>query len=205
MNFEEGLQKVSKANEQIVDANQMVADVIMNVYLFTWRWWIGLALIVLPWVAWVILRDKRSTGRLLCAGLFIMIFSAVWDTIGIENGLWSYPVKVVPSPTLSFSFRLSVLPVLCMLFIQYMPRLHASIKGPLYGAIGAFIGMPLLASIDLYKKLNWAYPYSFFILTGMYWMAYWLYNLNSFARVEDASPQPADRWNAPSRNREKAR
>jgi hypothetical protein len=190
MNFEEGLTKVNEANEKIVDANSMVTDVIMNVYIFTWKWWVGVALIVVPWAAWLFLREKKSTGRLLCAGLFIMIFSAVLDTFGIENGLWSYPVKVIPSPTLSFSFRLSVLPVWGMLFIQYKPQVHPFVKALLYAGIAAFVGMPLLSMIDLYKKINWAYPYSFFILTGMYLISYWLYNLQSFEKV---SPTPSGR------------
>ncbi|MCR2803564.1 CBO0543 family protein [Paenibacillus soyae] len=183
MSLDEGLEKVSEANEQIVEANGIVADVIMNAFLFTWQWWLGVALIVVPWFIWFVIRDRQSTGRLLSAGLFVMIFSAVLDTIGIESGLWSYPIKVIPSPTLSFSFRLSVLPVLAMLFIQIKPHLNPFVKAVVYGIIAAYVGLPLLTLIDMYKKINWAYTYSFLILTGMYLAAYGLYNLNSFERV----------------------
>ncbi|WP_438446970.1 CBO0543 family protein [Gorillibacterium sp. sgz5001074] len=184
MDFDEGLKKVNEANQQIVDANSTVTDVIMSTFIFTWRWWFGVALIVLPWVTWFIFRDRKSTGRLLCAGFFVMIFSAVLDTLGIEFGLWSYPVKVVPSPTLSFSFRLSVLPVFAMFFIQIKPKVIAIIKAIIYAGVSAYIGMPILASIQMYKKLNWAYTYSFFILSSMYLIAHWLYNLQSYEKVQ---------------------
>ncbi|MFC4098492.1 CBO0543 family protein [Paenibacillus xanthanilyticus] len=184
MNFEEGLKKVDEANQQIVEANGMVMDVISTTFIYSWKWWFCAALIVVPWVTWFFIRERKSTGRLLCAGLFIMIFSAVLDTIGIENGLWAYPVKVIPSPTLSFSFRLSVLPVLGMVFIQYKPRIHPFLKAVVYAGFAAFVGLPLLATIDLYKKINWQYSYSFGILLGMYLTAHSLYNLNSYDKVQ---------------------
>ncbi|AFH61252.1 CBO0543 family protein [Paenibacillus caseinilyticus] len=188
MTFEEALKKVNEANEKIVEANRMVSDAIMHSFLFTWRWWIGVSLIVLPWIAWFIFRDKQSTGRLLTACFFVMIFSAVLDTIGIESGLWAYPVKVIPSPTLSFSFRLSVLPVLAMFFIQFKPKVNPFLKAIIYGSFAAFVGLPLLSMIDMYKRVRWEYAYSFFVLTGMYLCAYWLYNLNSFERVQTLKP-----------------
>jgi hypothetical protein len=191
MNFEEGLKKVNEANQQLVDANSMVTDVIMSTFIFTWRWWLGVAMIVIPWIVWFIFRDRKSTGRLLCAGFFVMIFSAVLDTLGIEFGLWAYPVKVVPSPTLSFSFRLSVLPVLAMFFIQIKPKVNPIIKSITYSGISAYVGLPLLASIHLYKKLNWAYTYSFFILSVMYLVAHWLYNLHSYEKVQTNSTSKA--------------
>ncbi|TYP68085.1 CBO0543 family protein [Paenibacillus methanolicus] len=195
MNFEEGLKKVDEANRQIVEANGMVTDVIATTFIYSWKWWFGVALIVVPWATWFIIRERKSTGRLLCAGLFIMIFSAVLDTLGIENGLWTYPVKVIPSPTISFSFRLSVLPVLAMVFIQYKPRIHPFLKAVVYGGGAAYIGLPLLATIDMYKKINWQYSYSFGILTVMYLTAYSLYNLNSYDKVQPEAKERTSRVN----------
>lgn len=184
MDYQEGLKQVEEANIQIVEANRVVSDVIRNVYIYHWNWYVGAALIVVPWMLWVIFRKKESTGRLLLAGLFVMIFSAVLDTFGIENGLWAYPVKVIPSPTLSFSYRLSALPVLAMFFIQMKPQLHTFIKGLLFSGVSAFVGLPLMAMIDLYKKINWSYTYSFLILYVMFVAAHWLSGLNSFKPLD---------------------
>lgn len=185
MDYQEALKKVEEANAQIVEANRTVQDVIFNVYIYRWNWYLAVALIIVPWVVWAIFRNRESTGRLLVAGLFVMIFSAVLDTVGIENGLWAYPVKVIPSPTLSFSYRLSALPVLAMFFIQYKPRIHPLLKGVIYSGLSAYVGLPLMAKVDLYKKVNWEYSYSFFILLTMYLVAHWLTQLKSFKAIEE--------------------
>lgn len=187
MDYQEGLSRVGDANSKIVEANGEVADVIFSVYIYHWNWYLAIFLIIAPWVIWAIFRKRESTARLLLAALFIMIFSAVLDTIGIENGLWAYPVKAIPSPTLSFSYRLSVLPVLAMLLIQYKPHVSPILKSILYAGVSAYVGLPLMSMVDLYKKLNWAYTYSFFILITMYLIAYWLTQLKSFKPI---SPGP---------------
>ena len=180
MNYEEGLQKVQEANEQLVAANRAVAQVIREVYIYQWNWYLSIAMVFIPWVLWAIFRKKDSSARLLVGGLFIMIFSAVLDTIGIENGLWAFPVKAIPSPTLSFSFRLSVLPVLAMFMMQIKPAVNPFIKAILFSGTSAFIGLPLLSMIDLYKKINWHLSYSFMILIVVYLVAHWLTHRNSF-------------------------
>lgn len=187
MDYQEALRTVEKANAQIVEANGIVWDVIRTVYIYHWNWYVGLAMIVIPWVLWALFRKKDSSGRLLTAGLFIMIFSAVFDTLGIENGLWSYPVKTVPSPTLSFSYRLSVLPVLAMFFIQVKPGFHPFLKAVVFAGLSAYVGLPLMTWMDMYKKIHWSYTYSFFILTAMYLVAYWLTRLESYNQLRDDS------------------
>lgn len=90
------------------------------------------------------------------------------------------PIKVVPIANLNFSFRLSVLPVLFMLFLQFKPQFNPFIKAVLYGALGAYVGLPILESIDLYKQIDWQLTYSFFILTGLYLLGHWFSRRKSF-------------------------
>ena len=184
MTYQEGLNLVDKASQKLVEANQMVVDSIMNAFIFTWRWWVAVAILIVPWILWAIFRKKESTARLLYAGFSIMILSAILDTIGVDNGLWVYPVKVIPSPSIGYSFRLSLLPVVVMFFIQYKPNFNPFIKAVLYGGLGAFVGMPILAMIDLYKKINWSYTYSFFILIVLYLVAHWFSRMNTFERIQ---------------------
>lgn len=205
MDYEEGLRRVSDANSRIVEANSEVADVIFSVYIYHWNWYLSLFLIIAPWVVWAIFRNRESTARLMMAALFIMIFSAVLDTVGIENGLWAYPVKAIPSPTLSFSYRLSVLPVFAMLLIQYKPQISPLLKAIFYGGISAYVGLPLMSMIDLYKKLNWAYTYSFFILMFMYLIAFWLTQLKSFKPIISSEPSRGGAEFHLVRKKEKAR
>lgn len=180
MNYQEGLNQIDKATLKISEANDLTIDSVMNAFLFTWQWWIALAMIVVPWIIWLIVRDRESSARLFSAGLLVMVLSEILDAIGVSFGLWAYPVKVIPVATVSFSFRLSVIPVLVMLLLQFKPQLNPFIKAVVFGGLGAYVGLPLLASMDLYKNIDWALTYSFIILVLTYLLAHWFSRSVSF-------------------------
>lgn len=183
MTFQEGLKQVEKANKTIVDANELIVDATMNAFLFTWSWWIALAMLVVPWFLWAIFRKRESSARLLFAGFIIMLLSTYLDGIGVDFGKWTYPVKVIPLPTISYSFRNSVIPVTIMFLIQFKPHINPFYKALGFGAFGAYVGMPIMSMLDLYKKVDWAYTYSFFILTALYLVGHWFSRRKSFEMI----------------------
>ncbi|WP_231889839.1 CBO0543 family protein [Oceanobacillus sp. Castelsardo] len=183
MTYQDGLNQIDKATQKITEANHLTVEAVMNAFLFTWQWWVALALIIVPWVIWAIFRDRQKSARLFSAGLLVMILSEIMDAIGVSLGKWSYPVKVVPIATVSFSFRLSVLPVFTMLLLQYKPQINPFIKAIIFGGAGAYIGLPLLGMIDLHKKIDWSINYSFIILALMYLLAHWYSRRNSFGEM----------------------
>lgn len=183
MTFQEGLKQVEKANKIIVHANELIVDATINAFLFTWSWWVALAMLIVPWVLWAIFRNRESSARLLFVGFIIMILSTNLDGIGVDYGKWTYPVKVIPLPTISYSFRYSVIPVTIMLLLQYKPHVNPFIKAFLFGVFGAFVGMPIMTMLDLYKKVDWAYTYSFLILTSLYLIAHWFSRRKSFEMI----------------------
>ncbi|MEY2196408.1 CBO0543 family protein [Neobacillus sp. BF23-41] len=182
MTYQEGLNQIDRATQELTKSNKLIVEAITDAFLFTWQWWIAVALIVVPWTIWVIYRKRESSARIFSAGLMVMVLSEILDTFGVSFGKWAYPVKVVPVATINFSFRLSVLPVILMLFLQFKPRFNPLIKAILYGGLGAYVGMPVLAMIDLYKKIDWTYTYSFFILTSSYLLAHWFSKRESFEK-----------------------
>ncbi|MGJ7922314.1 CBO0543 family protein [Neobacillus sp. LXY-4] len=183
MTYQEGLNQIDKATNKITEANQMIVEAVTDAFLFTWQWWIALVMIILPWTIWLILLNRENAARIFSAGLLVMVLSEILDTFGVSYGKWAYPVKIAPVATINFSFRLSVLPVVVMLLLQYKPRINPFIKAVSFGVFGAYIGLPILSKIDLYKKLDWAYTYSFLILTVFYLMAHWFSRLNSFEKI----------------------
>lgn len=183
MRYQEGLNQVDKATQKITEANQLIVEAIMNAFLFTWQWWVSLAMIVIPWVIWGIFRNRESSARIFSAGLLVMVLSEILDTVGVSFGKWAYPVKLVPVATINFSFRLSVLPVFVMLLLQYKPSFNPYLKAVIFGGLSAYVGIPVLGMIDLYKKIDWAYTYSFFILTSFYLIAHWVSRRNSFEKI----------------------
>jgi hypothetical protein len=184
MTYQEGLKQVDKATKMINEANELIVETVMNAFLFTWQWWVSLAMIVAPWIIWGIFRNRENTARLFSAGLLVMVLSEILDTLGVSFGKWAYPVKVVPVATLNFSFRLSVLPVFVMLLLQYKPNFNPYLKAVFFGALSAYIGIPVLAKFDLYKKIDWSFTYSFLILTSFYLLAHWFSRLNTFEKLE---------------------
>lgn len=183
MNYQDGLKQIDKSTKMISDANHLTIEAVMNAFLFTWQWWLALAMIVVPWAIWGVFRNRESSARILSAGLLVMVLSEILDTFGVSFGKWAYPVKVVPVATLNFSYRLSVLPVFLMLLLQFKPTYNPFVKAIFFGGLGAYVGMPLLAMIDLYKKIDWAFTYSFLILTLFYLTAHWFIQLNTFEKI----------------------
>ncbi|MFD2970589.1 hypothetical protein [Peribacillus deserti] len=58
--------------------------------LFTWQWWLGIGLTIIPWIIWLIYRKKDSSGRLLYSGTFVALLSVTLDNIGVQLSLWNY-------------------------------------------------------------------------------------------------------------------
>ncbi|MEH7549756.1 hypothetical protein FB550_101184 [Neobacillus bataviensis] len=187
MTYQEGLNQIDKATQKITEANQLIIDSIMNAFLFTWQWWIALVMLVVPWIIWGIFRERESSARIFSAGLLVIVLTEILDTVGVSFGKWAYPVKVIPVATLNFSFRLSVLPVLVMLLLQWKPRFNPYIKAIFFGGFSAYVGLPTLAIIDLYKKIDWNFTYSFFILTLLYLLAHWFSRIDTFKNIENVN------------------
>lgn len=57
--------------------------------LFTWQWWLGVILTILPWILWIIFRKSNSTDRLLYVGFFVIIISIFLDVLGTQ---WGYGI-----------------------------------------------------------------------------------------------------------------
>lgn len=183
MTVQEGLKQIEKSGQKIVEANQMVVDATMNAFLFTWKWWVAVGMLIIPWVLWAIFRKKESSARLLYSSFIVMIMSSSLDAFGVDFGKWSYPIKAIPLPTISYSFRYSLVPVMIMFFLQIKPNFNPFIKAVIFAGFGAYVGMPLMTMLDMYKKIDWAYTYSFFILTIMYLIAHWFSRRKSFEKL----------------------
>ncbi len=153
-----------------------------NVFL-TWRWWVGVGLIVIPWVIWFFVRRKESSARLLFAGLFVMLVSVILDLVGSFLGLWTYPYKVFPLMPELVPFDLSSLPVVTMVFLQYFLKVKPVIKALVYAGFGAFVFEPLMIWLKLYDNISWPHYYSFLILVVIYLIAHRLSKASSFAPV----------------------
>ncbi len=166
---------VESANEKYHQAFLEMAKIWRDYMLFGWRWWLDLALSILPWVLWFIVRDKKRTHNLLYAGLVILVLSSMSDMIGMSFGLWGYHSRVVPFFPAYVPWDFSVIPVTAMLFYQFLPKIKPFYKGLIFSAFGSFVVQPVFAWLGTYDPKVWRHYYSFPIVLIFYLIGYCFY------------------------------
>ncbi|WP_174615965.1 CBO0543 family protein [Virgibacillus ihumii] len=150
--------------------------------LFTWRWWLGIAIILAClWICYYLSRNE-SGNRLLFVGFFTALVAAGLDLIGVFFGLWEYRYEVFPSIDTYLPWDLLVVPTLVMVLIRFKPQVNPLVKALVLGAVTSFIGLPFLNWLGLYELLNWNYIYSFPIQVVIYLLA------DAVSRVEKFAP-----------------
>ncbi len=146
--------------------------------VFTWHWWLDVALSVLPWILWIIVRDKKNTHSLLYAGLFTMLVASFLCMIGVSQEGWNYNTLLLPYFPEFLPWDLSVMPVTAMLFYQFFPKINPWIKGIVFTTVASYVVEPIFIWLGLYEPNNWEHHYSFPIYFCIYMIGYWLYNKN---------------------------
>lgn len=129
--------------------------------LFTWQWWLGIALTVLPWFLWYLVSRKRADmDRLLYVSYIVMVIALCLDIIGDQIGLWHYRYNVIPHVPTFVPFDLTLVPVSVLITIQTFQNLNPVIKGVAYALASSYIGEPFFHAIDVYNLIHWRYMYS---------------------------------------------
>lgn len=168
---------IEKANDLMYEANMLILKVWLEEIVFSWRWWLEIAILILPWIFfWFFLRNKEDTYRLVGAGLFVMLVVTYMDTIGMALHLWGYPTKEVPLIPPYLTWDLSVIPVLVMAFLHYKPEVNPIWKSIILGLIGSLIIQPFAVIMGLYIPHHWKHYYSFPIAIVIYLAANYFYN-----------------------------
>ncbi|MBU8906654.1 CBO0543 family protein [Desertibacillus haloalkaliphilus] len=179
----EDLIRIQELFEQIHKINNEQIQIWIESIVFTWQWWVGIGLTLTPWIAWLILRKKESSLRLLTAGFFMMIIASWLDSLGIQLGLWIYKYEVIPFIPAFIPWDLSLMPVVTMFFLQVKPNINPFIKGIIFGFIAAFVAEPFFIWIEIYEPLNWEHIYSFPVYIILYIISHYLCNGKSFAAL----------------------
>jgi len=141
----------------------------------SWRWWVLLALLTVPWFIWYKLADKKKLPELSLFGLIIMVFTITLDEFGYELILWSYPAEVIPIFPRLTAIDYTVVPIFYMLIYQYFPTWKS-----FYWALGAmsilfsFVVEPIIVKLGFYMLIKWLYWYSFIIYIIMGLLARWI-------------------------------
>jgi len=174
---------VERANDLLHEANVVMLKTWINEIVFTWRWWIEISIMIIPWVYfWFFLRKKSDTYRLICAGFSTMIMSAYLDTVGLSLHLWGYPSQEVPLVPPYITWDLCAIPVITMIFLHYMPQINLIIKSIVLGVLGSFIVQPIAQLLGLYAPYHWKHWHSLPFVIIINLCANYIYNEFSFRR-----------------------
>jgi hypothetical protein len=149
--------------------------------LFTWQWWIGVGLSIIPWVLWLIFRKKESTLRLLTVGFFVMFLSTFLDSIGVQLGFWYYKHAPLPLIPAFFPWDTTLMPVVIMGLIQFKPKWNPYLKGLIFAVLTTFIGEPFFIWIELYQPTVWKHLYSLPIYFLIYLISSKIYHGKSYS------------------------
>ncbi|MBO1515585.1 CBO0543 family protein [Metabacillus bambusae] len=130
--------------------------------VFTWNWWVLLALLIIPWLIWFKYADRRRMLEILLFGALVVIITTSLDTVGNEIGLWVYPTQLIPLSNEAIEFDHSIVAVGFMLLYQYFRTWKTFVIALIFmAAIFSFIGEPLCHLLEAVLYIKWSYFYSF--------------------------------------------
>ncbi len=91
MNIEQKLQnEIERIAQEYEKIHNEVEALWSSQIVFTWHWWLDVGLSVLPWVLWLIVRDRKRQHSLFYAGLFAMLVAVMLDKVGVSQAGWKY-------------------------------------------------------------------------------------------------------------------
>ncbi|WP_335871303.1 CBO0543 family protein [Bacillus sp. 2205SS5-2] len=178
------IEEISNLHISIKALNDGYIEIWKKEMVLTWRWWLNVALLILPWFFWLIFRRKECTNRLLLAGLFVYVLTSVLDSVGVAFGLWMYaytPLPYIHSFFMPWDF--SSFPVMVMFLIQYKPNANPYIKAIIFACISAFLFEPIFVQLKVYKPLHWEHYFSFPFYFLIYVIAHRVSRRGNFEKI----------------------
>lgn len=136
--------------------------------LFKLRWWLLVVFVILIFIIWWKLVDKKRLPEILLYLALSAILVMAKVEFGEELTLWDYPVDIIPIFPPLTSLDLIGIPLIYSLVFQYFREnkifLWATI---ITTAIISFVMEPIMAWAELYELLRWEYYFNFPIYLGI--------------------------------------
>jgi hypothetical protein len=177
---------------ELIDANAKDAERVISEKIAIWAeyelfsglWWMGVGLAILPWIAWLIARPRKSTDRLLYVGGMVALFSVMADVLGDQFAFWHYRFNVIPILPTYIPWDITLMPVTVMFFLQIKPKANPYLKALLYAVLTSYVAEPVFHALHVYNPQHWRYSYSVPIQFALYLAAHWMMqHRNRFDRL----------------------
>ncbi|WP_238457932.1 CBO0543 family protein [Alkalihalobacterium alkalinitrilicum] len=171
---------------QIHELIQQKIQIWLDYVLFSGLWWLGIGLSIVPWIIWFIVRDKKSSDRLLYAGVTVMVISVMLDVLGDQLGFWHYRFSVIPILPTYVPWDICLMPVAIIILLQIKPRFSPVIKAISFALITSYLAEPFFEWIQIYQTLKWKYSYSVPIQIGIYLFAHYISRRKQFPKLSNS-------------------
>ncbi|OIJ16803.1 hypothetical protein BKP37_04535 [Anaerobacillus alkalilacustris] len=175
--------KIKELYEHISISTYDKFSIWLNSVVFTWQWWVGVGLSIIPWILWIFFRKKESTLRLLSVGFFVMFLSTFLDSIGAQLGLWYYKYAPLPFIPAFFPWDTTLMPVVIMFLLQIKPKTSPYFKGLIFAVGTSYVGEPFFIWIELYQPVAWKHIHSLPIYFLIYLISNKIYQGNSYYKI----------------------
>lgn len=135
--------------------------------LFSPGWFITLSVLLVIYIVWMILLDKRRIVQLLLIGSLSAVGFLIFDIILYGfYGFVEYPISLTPFKPSLFVVNVTIAPVVIMAVEQYVKSWKGFI---LWAAIGlgavTFVLLPIYTALEIIKfHNNWNYLIHFLYL-----------------------------------------
>jgi hypothetical protein len=130
--------------------------------IFSWTWFIEIALIFFPLLIWWKLVDKKRLLEICVFGLIVNMMAAFLDVAGSDYVLWEYPAHVLPQVALLIPVDYVIVPTIGMFVYQRFSTWRSFIiVSIIMSAFMAFLCEPFAVLINMYRLISWRYIYSF--------------------------------------------
>lgn len=166
----ENLKAALKLSEQHNNNVKQNMNHWLNHELFSWNWWLLVALTVIPLIIWIMVVDRKRLLEILLFGTLIIILTSYLDAAGFDLMFWVYPVEFMPLTTIAIPFNVSMVSVTYMMMYQFFNSWKSySIALISMAIIFAFIGEPVSKLLNWIHYIHWNYYYSFlyYIVIGI--------------------------------------
>ncbi len=136
--------------------------------LFSFQWWLLLAVLVIPWLLWWKWVDKKRLTEITLFGAFILIIASFLDATMSDLRFWKYNYYVIPLWPRLITADFTIIPVAYMFIYQYFQTWKSFLLVMLVISLFfAFIGEPILVWLKIYTLHTWRHYYSLPIYFAM--------------------------------------
>lgn len=180
----EGINKIIDIYKVIFKVNEKMVQLWTTDIFLSFNWWLSIAVFIIPWVVWFMIRKKESTFRLLYAGLIMTFLNSTLESVGNPYGWWNFTPTIPYLNSFYFPTSLSTVPVLAMLTLQFFSKWPPALQATIYSIIISFVTRPFLSWTQLYfQKPVWEYYYFLPIYFVFYLIVYNVSQRNEYTQL----------------------